>query len=237
MLRRTLAPVVLGLLALSIAPGARALRAARPFRLELLAPLPSPFPPDGALVVAPLEAPRRGNAEPRAVRITGPDGARVAARVEELAPDLYRIVPARRLARGRHTVRGIGGGPVAFTVGAATGAAPAAPSIRSVVRTRRSAGEGDAVVQLERVDVALGASAPGVLAIFARWLDWHDSEGGLYGAWTTPRDAATFPLTCSAELECGSVHGHIPRPRERGELRAVDAAGRVSEPTPPFVVE
>lgn len=215
-------------------PSAAALRAARPMRLELLHALPDALPPDGALVVTARFADRPGNTDPGAVRLVGPDGAPLALRVEELAPSLYRLVPSRRLARGRSTVRGIGEGPLALSVSGAAGVTPPAPDLGSVVRTSRTVGGG---AVLERVTVTLRAIPPEAVAIVARWPDWNDSEGGVYGAWTTLGEATSFPLICTAEAECGPGIGHIPRPRERGELRFVDAAGRISQPTPSFVVE
>jgi hypothetical protein len=212
---------------------AAALRMARPMRLELLRALPATLPPDGGLVVSPRVADRAGNVEPRAVRMVGPDGASVQLRVEELAPQLYRIAPARRLARGRYTVRGIGSGALAIRVSGAAGATFPAPDLDSVVRSRRSIG----AAEVERVTVTLRSLPTEAVAIFARWPDWTDSEGGLYGAWTPLGDTASFALICTAEDRCGPGLGHIPRPRERGELRFVDAAGRVSQPTAPFVVE
>lgn len=231
----------------SYSPAAHALRAARPYRLELLgvvhdpliddpspasAPLVEPvLAPDGALVVTARPASRAGNRDPRAVRITDARGA-VVTTVEELAPELFRIVPRTRLRPGRLQITGLDVARVRVADG---GSAPTAPAIASVVnhRTPLDPSQPSGAAQ-ERVTISLREAAPaGVIAIVARWIDWHDSEGGLYGAWTTLAAGASgeLALICTAELSCGDVHGHIPRQNERGELRYVDASGRLSPPT------
>jgi len=243
--KRTLGLVTLAVIGVALAvPHAAALRAARPMRLELLAPAPVPFPSDGALVLTDRVSDRPGNREPRAVRLAGPDGADVRLRIEELAPSLYRLAPARRLARGRHTLRGVGNATTLSASGRA-GPRPPVPDVVSVLRTRRTvtapAGrgrEGERTFELERVMVTLRAIPAGAVAIFARWPDWHDDEGGRYGAWAMlPAGATSIAIACTAEDACGCGPGHIPRPGERGELRFIDAAGRVSDPSPSFVVE
>jgi len=246
-MKRTISGILaLGALAaagvLLAVPDAAALRRAPPMRLELLAPAPTPFPSDGALVLTDRVASRPGNREPRAVRLLDPDGAAVRLRFEELAPSLYRLTPARRLARGRHTLRGVGG-LTSVTASGRGGARLPVPEVVSVLRTRRTVGgarrglEGDSA-EVQRVTVTLRAVPTGAVALFARWPDWHDDEGGLYGAWAMLRPGETsVAIACTAEDLCGCGPGHIPRPGERGELRFVDAAGRISEPTPSFVVE
>jgi hypothetical protein len=240
--------LLLALLLLLVPSAAgHALRRARPYRLELLGvvhdPLiddPSPAAPplaepviatDGALVVTPRPAPREGNRDPRAVRITDARGA-VATTVEELAPELFRIAPRRRLRPGQLRIAGL---DVARVRVARGGSAPTAPVLASVVnhRTPLDASQPAGPMQ-ERVTVTLREAVPaGVIAIAARWVDWHDSEGGLYGAWRTldPGASGELALICTAGLGCGDVHGHIPRQNERGELRYVDASGRLSPPT------
>lgn len=222
---------------------AHALRAARPYRLELVGapidPLGDEPPnallatvsPDGALVVTARVASRAGNRDPRAVRITDARGV-VPTRLEELAPELFRIVPRRRLAPGTITLTGLDVRRVRVARG---GAAPPAPAIASVTnhRTPLDPAQPSGAVR-ERVTIALREPVPaGVLVLVARWVDWHDAEGGLYGAWTTlaPGASGELALVCTAGLGCGDVHGHIPRENERGELRWVDSAGRLSPPT------
>jgi hypothetical protein len=233
----SLATLTLSTLALAAtAPSATALRRARPWRLELLRALPSAFPADGALLVAPQPADRPGNSDPAAVRLTSEGGAPIRLRVEELAPSLYRLVPTRRLARGRYTIRGIGATSLSMRVSGSVGGVCPTPELDSIVRARRTA-PGTTVV-IERITVTLRALPPDAVVVFARWPDWHDAEGGRYGAWAPLAGAATsFPLICTAEDRCGPGIGHIPRPRERGELLFADAAGRVSAPSPSFVVE
>lgn len=240
--------LLLALLLLLVPSAAgHALRRARPYRLELLGvvhdpliddPSPSPAPlvepviaTDGALVVTARPAARGGNRDPRAVRITDARGA-VATTVEELAPELFRIAPRGRLRPGQLRITGL---DVARVRVARGGSAPTAPAIASVVNRRTPLDPSQpSGAALERVTISLREAAPaGVIAIVARWIDWHDSEGGLYGAWTTlpPGASGELALICTAESSCGDVHGHIPRPDERGELRYVDTAGRLSPPT------
>jgi hypothetical protein len=221
-------------------PPAHALRAAPPSRLELLGapcgPLgeaPSPqatISPDGALVVAARAASRAGNLDPHAVRVTDARGL-VQTRVEELAPDLFRIAPRRPFAPGTLELSGL---DVPRVRVARSGAAPPPPAITAVTNHRTPVDPAQpSGAASERVSVTLREPAPaGVIALVARWVDWHDTEGGLYGAWTTlaPSASGELALVCTAELSCGDVHGHIPRENERGELRWVDSAGRLSPP-------
>lgn len=225
-------------------PAAHALRAARPYRLELVGaprdPLgdeaPSPnvplatISPDGALVVTARVASRAGNRDPRVVRVRDASGV-VPTGLEEIAPGLFRIAPHRPFAPGTLELSGLDVERVRVARG---GAAPLAPAITAVTNHRTPLDPAQpAGAASERVSVTLREAAPaGVIALVARWVDWHDTEGGLYGAWTTiaPGASAELALICTAELACGDVHGHIPRENERGELRWVDSAGRLSPP-------
>jgi hypothetical protein len=247
MKRRDAIAILVGLascVVVAVSSTSHALRAARPYRLELLgaprdplgdeasspnAPLPT-ISPDGALVVTARVASRAGNRDPGAVRVTGARGV-VQTRVEEIAPGLFRIAPRRRFAPGTLELSGLDVRRVRVARG---GAAPPAPAIAAVTNHRtpldatRPSGAAN-----ERVSVTLREPAPpGAVALVARWVDWHDTEGGLYGAWTTlaPGVSGELALICTAGSSCGDVHGHIPRENERGELRWVDSAGRLSPP-------
>lgn len=235
---------------------AQALRAARPYALTLLSPGgtaraasddPSPITdapnasargitiaPDGALVVSPRPADRAGNRDPARVRLTDASGAAIRTRVEEISYDLHRIVPLRPLPRGTVRVSGIARVST-LRVARGTARLSAAPAIDRIVNHRTPVDPAQpAAAMNERVVVSLREPAPAEAALLvARWVDWHDAEGGLYGAWTAiqPAGARELVLICTAGPPCVSRNGHVPRPDERGELRWVDANGRLSDAT------
>lgn len=245
-MRRSI-PLALPALALLAASGALAQggsMAQRPMQLRLLATPPAPFPDDGAVVFYADFAARAGNLDPATVRVVGPGMRPVAMALEELAPGLHRLAPVGgTLPVGRVRVEGLGLETVMLDVQALGATALPAPVVRGATRTHRTVRDGlraqfrAGPVRVERVTIALASRPPRLAGIAARWTDWHDDEGGLYGAWAgVPASGLRVPLICSAEDDCGRVRGHLPRPRERGELRFVDDAGHLSPPSRPFRV-
>lgn len=241
-----LATIAVSLLGLAAGALAQRSMAAQPMQLEWLATLPDPFPDDGALVVRAAVASRPGNLDPAAVRVVGAGMRRVALEVEELAPGLFRVAPAdgARLPIGRVRVIGVGREERTLNVEASAAPPPPAPVVRRAARARRQVpvsvrGGGGGLLPVERVELTFAALPAGVVGLAARWPDWQDGDGALYGAWARVAAGARarrVPLICSPEDGCGDVGGHIPRPGERGEVRFVDAAGRVSPPSRPFRV-
>ncbi len=251
--RTTLVALTLSLVLVGLAGRVEALRVARPYALSLLAPHGPPrasddpitgLPPapsiltlasDGALVVSPQPATGRGgNRDPNAVRVMDASGAAIRTRVETIAPDLHRIVPTRRLASGTLRVTGIPG-VRSLRVARGTPRVATAPSIDRVTNHRTPLDPAQpAGAMNERVVVSLREPPPaGAALLVARWVDWHDAEGGLYGAWAPVAAGTTgeLVLICSAGPPCGARNGHIPRANERGELRWVDTNGRLSDAT------
>jgi hypothetical protein len=229
----------------------RALRAASPYALTLLAPRaasgdplvdPSPvtgpvdrtgpltITSDGALVVSQRPSDRPGNREATRVRLTDASGAPIRTRLEEISYDLHRIVPARPLARGLVRVSGIARVSSIRVVRGASRLATA-PAIDRITNHRSPVDPAQPTgLMRERVVVTLRDPVPAdATLLVARWFDWHDDEGGLYGAWTevTQANGREVVLICANDARCGT--GHVPRENERGELRWVDTNGRLSD--------
>lgn len=242
-MQRSLAAFAIVALVLAVVPDAHALMAAREYCAEPVAPLGSTIPRSGALIVT--RAPC-GESSSRARAITSTfAGTTETLEDEEIAPGLHRRAPASGFAPGVHTIEGLWHAPTGLTVTDAIEAAPAPPAVRSLARSERRVrvpldeiGPRTAWARPDRITMTLRLPVPsGVVAILVRWSDWHDAQGGVYGAWTAvaPRERR-FVLICEAEDGCHRSHGQLPRHQEAFVARYVDVNGQVSEPSAQWVV-
>lgn len=228
--RRTLLRRALATSALTLAPAglARALCAGRDHVFALHGPITTLRPcAAGFVLVGEDDSSGAAARDVTAVRLVGPGQTPHPFAIEELASDVLALRPSRPLPPGRYELRGLSIDPMALELVEAPIAAPPAPAVVALRRSRSTERGSRRSLASSALTLELREGAPTGAIALAEWTQ----DGQVAQTWGVINATSPRPTAILASIGHCSGHGRFPPEGARVTVRVLDLYAQLSAPS------